>query len=398
MADTANRAYQEQLNPALWDTRDTSRYWTDRKLDLCNQCHNRHRSTENIHRYQYDDANELPYLPRLELNDFIRHPTADGSYWNDRVTSLAHHQQGQDYWRSGHYREHVFPGGCFDCHKPHRNTEYPYQLDRNWYSLKKGDGCVAFGCHAGYANTELRNGQEFNLHAQHLNRHSQCVNCHYTKTASISFAGIYEFSDHSDKVIRPTATLLYRSGGPNYAGALNTCAVACHRNGYGERNRPDAFDRNASIRYSMGDTVVPMRAPDYGIHDGFLDKWNNPADIALAESLWVGYQEMYGIIESVKEGESVATVSGLSSLSPNPASESVRIRFDLRQRERVRLEVYDRQGRAVRIISEGVLEPGSYRDEWELVDEFHRDVPQGTYFIRLAGESFTSSRAVVVQR
>lgn len=397
-ADPTNSEFQVAISPKLWDLSDESRYWTDRKLDLCNQCHNRHRSTKNIHRYQYDDSNETPYLPRLELNDFIRDPLKDAEFWNDGKTSKAHHQQGQDYWRSGHYRAQVFSGGCFDCHKPHNNTEYPYQLDRNWYSLKKGVGCVAFNCHETYADTVEREGEIFNVHSKHLNQHSQCVNCHYTKSATIAFAGQNEFSDHSDNVVRPTATIWFARNGPNFLGALNTCAASCHRNGYGERNRPDAVDRNASIRYSMGEDVVPMRAPDFGIEDQYISIWNNAADIELADSLWLRYQEMYAEYMFVREGTSRSTNSAISTISPNPATASAAIRFDLATSQRVRLSVYDNRGKLVRILSEGRLDAGSYRAEWTLIDEFNRDVPSGAYMVYLTGETFSSSRLLIVQR
>ena len=399
VADPENKEYQELISPGDWDATEDSRYWTDRKLDVCNQCHNRHRSSENIHRYQYDDANQRPYLPRLELNNFIRDPLADASYWNDGVTSAAHHQQGQDYWRSGHYENHVFTNGCVDCHKAHSNSEYPYQLDRNWYSLKRGEGCLAFGCHIEKADTTVRDGEVYNVHAQHLNQHSQCVNCHYSKTISISSSGVNEFSDHSDKVIRPTATLLYKGFNPNNRpGAPNTCAINCHRNGYGERNRPDAFDRNASIRYSMGDTVTPMRAPDYGITDERFEQWNDLPDRQLADSLWLGYQRLYPQYMSVREGEALTAGSGLTQVFPNPATEEVSFNFDVQHRERVRVEIYDNRGTPLRIVSEGDLQPGSYSNTWELEDEFYTPVPNGIYFIRIIGESFNSVKSVVVRR
>ena len=325
-AEPEDKDFQKAISPKLWDLTDQSRFWTDRKLDVCNQCHNRHASTEKLHTYQYDDANGIPYTPGNMLNDYVNDPIADASYWGDGKTSEAHHQTGQDYWRSAHYSEHVFSNGCFDCHSAHNNTEYPYQLDRNWYSLKKGEGCLAVGCHSSFGNTEVRDEEVYNIHTQHLNKHSQCVNCHYTKTATITFNGTYEFSDHSDKVIRPTATIEYQNG--SSIGMINTCASSCHRNGYGERNRPDAFDRNASIRYSMGDTAIPMKAPDYGITDKFFTNWNNQPDLELADSLWEGYKRLYpSYVSSVREGAVTGATSGLQRLSPNPAVEVVNIEY-----------------------------------------------------------------------
>ncbi|MCB0711202.1 MAG: T9SS type A sorting domain-containing protein [Ignavibacteriae bacterium] len=398
VAEPENADFHEVISPKLWDINDAgSRYWTDRKLDVCNQCHNRHASTAKLHTYQYDDANNQPYKPRLPLRDFVADTVKDASYWGDGKTSFAHHQTGQDYWRSGHYSGQVFKNGCFDCHTAHNNTEYPYQLDRNWYSLKRGEGCVAFGCHSDMTATKDSAGGVYNLHSQHLNKHSQCVNCHYTKTATITFTGSYEFSDHSDKVIRPTATKDFKNGSP--IGMLNTCAASCHRNGYGERNRPDAFDRNASIRYSIGEDEIPMKAPDYMIVDRFFDKWSDSTDLWLADSLWEGFKRLYpAYVLSVREGNVRSSTSAITSLTPNPATEEVTIRYDLQQAENILLEVYDNRGRIVRVIAEGRHEAGSYRDEWELINEANYLVESGIYFVRVTGESFTSTKSVIVRR
>ncbi len=397
VADPENDEYIKALSPQRWDLTEESRYWTDRKLDLCNQCHNRHNSTERLHGYPYDDANGEPYMPGMVMKDFVFDTVKQARYWGDGKTSSAHHQQGQDYWRSKHYADHIFKNGCFDCHTAHNNTDYPYQLDRNWYSLKKGEGCVAFGCHPNFANTQLKDGQEFNLHAQHLNQHSQCVNCHYTKTATIAFTGSLEFTDHSDKVLRPTATRDYKNGSP--VGMPNTCAAGCHRNGYGDRNSPNAFDRNASIRYSMGDTVVPMWAPDYDIQDKFVDQWNNQADLDLADSLWEGFKRLYPhYVMSVREGDAVTTGSGITSLAPNPAVSVVTIKYDVQRTQNVLLRIYDSRGKLVRTIADARITPGSYSDEWELIDEANNPVVGGVYFVRVTGETFSSSKSVVVQR
>ncbi len=394
-ADPENRDYLDDIDPGRWDRFDTSRYWTDRKLDVCNQCHNRHASTEGIHTYPYDDANNLPYLPGLELNDFIADPITGANYWDDLKTSKAHHQTGQDYWRSGHYTGHVFTNGCVDCHEAHKDTEYPYQLNRNWYSLTQGEGCLATGCHIDKGVTEMRDNMLYNTHTKHLQENSQCVNCHYTKTATITFNGTYEFSDHSDKVIRPTATLDHATGG--LVGMPNTCAVSCHRNGYGERNRPDAFDEHVAVKWSTGGK--PTVAPDFGIRDNFIDIWKENSDLRLADTLWALYQEMYKeYVTSVRTGAAHSKQGAITSVSPNPARDVVRVEFTLPRTENIQLEVYNSRGQRIRVIAQAKHEAGTYQDMWEGINEANQSVPSGTYFIRLTGETFSSTQAVMVSR
>ncbi len=387
VADPENREIHEVISPKYWDQNESSTYWTDRKLDLCNQCHNRHMSSEGVHEFPYDDDASEPYRPRRDLRDFVRDPVGDGSYWPDGVSAKKHHQTGQDYVRSRHYTGHVFPNGCYDCHTVHNNTDQPYMLNRDWYSLKRGDGCVSSGCHSSFAITDRRDGEEYNLHTGHLQQHSQCVNCHYTKVASFGLNGHHEFSDHSDLVLSPQATLTYRNTSPD--GMPNTCALSCHRNGYGDRNRPDPF-------FDVIDGEA-MRAPDFGIVDTNLSDWNEPSDIALADSLWEGFKRLYPqFVSSVREGGSSSDRSGFTSLYPNPASDKAEFRYDINRSQHVRIAVYNTLGAQVALLVDAEMEEGEYRDRWFCRDEAGRGVPRGIYILRIEGETFSDSRSVLV--
>lgn len=393
VADPTNDEHITALSPKRWDPTNSSRYWTDRKLDLCNQCHNRVSSTMSNHSYPYDEESREIYQPGYPLNWFIRDSTLDARYWPDGETSEAHHQTGQDYWRSSHYSEHVFPNGCYDCHAVSWNTEYPYQLKENYYSLTAGEGCVAFGCHAEKTTFSIVNGKEINNHSKHTQENSQCVNCHYTKTQTITFAGYFEFSDHSTNVIRPTETHKYRN---TNLGMMNTCASSCHRNGYGERNRPDAFDGNASYTYSTGKT--PPEAPAFGTVDLFYNNWKEKADFDLADSLWLGYQRMYA--EYLDSSEIVIdnpiVASRLLSVSPSPARGPVGITFELLQDQRVTIEIYNAVGEKVRVLSRREEFRGLRTRSWDLRDGDGRLVPGGIYFIRVSGEAFEATTGVFV--
>ena len=399
--DPENVEIQKSISPQRWDPSGSSRYWTDRKLDLCNQCHNRHSSTKLLHTYQYNDSLNLPYLPGLELKNFVRDTVKDAQYWSDGKTSSAHHQTGQDYWRSAHYKGHTFSNGCFDCHSPHENTKtgdtpLPYQLDRNWYSMKRGEGCLATGCHPTMALTKMVDGEEFNEHTEHLVENSQCVNCHYTKTQTITFNGTLEFSDHSDNVIPPYVTIDYKNTG--LTGMPNTCASSCHRNGYGERNRPDAFDAHVAYKLS-GMTGTPMRAPDYGIFDIQFNNWKDLADIQLADSLQAGYDRFYGEYTSADwTGNTRGGASRLTSIAPNPVSTLARIAFTLAGSEEISIMIFSADGGQVRRLSGQKGVAGDYVDEWDLEDDFDHSVPNGVYFVRLQGETFSSVMPVVVRR
>ncbi|MGE3799531.1 MAG: T9SS type A sorting domain-containing protein [Candidatus Kapaibacterium sp.] len=387
VADPQNREVHYAISPKYWDQTEKSVWWTDRKLDICNQCHNRHKSSSGLHDFAYDDEGETTYRPQLDLRDFVRDVVGDGSYWPDGVSAKKHHQTGQDYVRSRHYTEHIFPNGCYNCHDVHANTNQPYMLNRDWYSLKRTDGCGVTGCHSSFLSTQIRKGETYNLHTGHLQQHSQCVNCHYTKVATFGKNGDYEFSDHSDLVIRPLATINRRYDGSN--GMPNSCALSCHRNGYGDRNRPNPF-------FDVIDGEA-MRAPDFGILDTNLMDWSEPTDIALADSLWEGFKRLYPqFVSSVRESVSANGRSGFSSLYPNPASTEVEFRYAVNRQQQVRITIFTILGNPLLQIVDARLERGEYVDQWFCRDEAGVGVPDGLYIIRIEGEDFSDLRRIVV--
>ena len=368
---------------------------TDVKLDLCNSCHTRVRSTLGTYRYPYDEQNNKPWLPGELLAPYFRHAFNDAQYWPDRVTSYAHHQSGQDFWRGAPYEKHVFADGCWDCHTVHTEGRngLPYQLKKDYYSTTDGVGCLE--CHgssgesrtpplADLSKTSLRNGRVVNTHTQHELASSACVNCHFTKAATISFVDLprkpaYEFSQHDFRVVRPIATIEYKDGVT--IGMMNTCAASCHRNGRGSRNTPDSLPA----------------APAFGTVDRNLGLWKEPSDVELADSLWYHYQRMFGR-GAVRDGDAVAGKLAIVSIAPNPVRERASIRFSLPRRADVRLEVYDIAGKRVRTLATGVLDGGSYTETWKGNDELGAPVDAGTYIIRLRAGGHTASGKIVVVR
>jgi hypothetical protein len=377
----------------LADTREA----TDIKLDLCNACHTRVRSTMETYKYPYDEANDRPWMPGERVAPYYKHPFNNGDWWPDRVTSRAHHQSGQDFWRSGPYEKHVFHDGCWDCHVVHTNgpNGLPYQLKKNFYSTDDGVGCLECHGSAGatfnpplenMALTAVRNGRVVNRHTQHEATSSACVNCHFTKAATISFAALprkpyYEFSQHDFRVLRPSITREYRT--QLTFGMLNTCAAGCHRNGRGTRNTPDSMPE----------------APSFGVVDYALLTWKENSDVELADSLWYHYQEMFAqYLGSVREGDAHGAIFAIVSVAPNPTRATTTIRYAVPERATVRLAVFDSQGRLVRTLVAAQQNRGTYTKQWEGDDETGAFVASGQYFVRLdAGGKVVSSKIEIVR-
>jgi hypothetical protein len=76
------------------------------------------------------------------------------------------------------------------------------------------------------------------------------------------------------------------------------------------------------------------------------------------------------------------TEFALSAAYPNPFNPSTTIRFDVMEEVKVKLEVYDLNGRLVSTINNKTLEPGYYQMSWD-ASQF----ASGPYFVRLSAGS-----------
>jgi hypothetical protein len=309
--------------------------------------------------------------------------------WPDRFTSYAHHQISQDYTRSDHYAAHVFKNGCTDCHSVHQKMpQYPAQLNQNWFSMKRGEGCVS--CHDEKAATVMVGEKEMNTHTHHAQSMSQCVNCHMTRTASIGFLDmpgneyweftkrLYDFSSHSFKVIPPQATIRYQNEGIRL-GMINTCAESCHRNGRGSRNSNDS---------------IPA-APYWDIYDNQYGIWNQPTDLQLADKLQSFYDQWWGIT-AAPNVEISSERTALLSVTPNPLVSASTITFRVAPGDRALIEVYDVRG--ARVFSVTREDVGTHSLEWQGTDQAGNRLPNGSYYVRVKGSRGSGEQRIAIER
>ncbi|MCK4305141.1 MAG: T9SS type A sorting domain-containing protein, partial [Candidatus Eisenbacteria sp.] len=85
-------------------------------------------------------------------------------------------------------------------------------------------------------------------------------------------------------------------------------------------------------------------------------------------------------------------------VGPNPHSAISWSLFELDHQRGVRLEVFDLQGRRVRMLVDGVLEPGKYRVPWDGRKDQGARAGSGIYFFRLTIEGSSVIRKVSVVR
>lgn len=83
----------------------------------------------------------------------------------------------------------------------------------------------------------------------------------------------------------------------------------------------------------------------------------------------------------------------LGAAYPNPASGAVTVPLVLSEAADVRLVVYDVLGRAVAVLADGALEPGSHEATLDTAG-----LPSGVYLVRLTAGNRVATRRVTVLR
>lgn len=89
---------------------------------------------------------------------------------------------------------------------------------------------------------------------------------------------------------------------------------------------------------------------------------------------------------------------GLEASYPNPTSRRAWITYSCRYQSRIRLEIFDVQGRRVRTLVVGGSEAGPHRLEWNLNTDSGVRIGSGVYFMRLATPEGVFQRKLLVIR
>ena len=86
---------------------------------------------------------------------------------------------------------------------------------------------------------------------------------------------------------------------------------------------------------------------------------------------------------------------GLKSPNPNPFNTSTTIRYTT-PFEDASLEVYDLLGKKVVTLMEGGMTPGENKVVWDGKDSNGKEVPSGTYLVKLSRDIWTQSRKITL--
>lgn len=139
-------------------------------------------------------------------------------------------------------------------------------------------------------------------------------------------------------------------------------------------NAPQSILLNGTAFMPKGPDGNDLSTPVTGIEDGVGNS--------------VGNNSVSGV-----ETQTSASGVTLYQSTPNPANEAVEIRYNLVSGTTVDLELYDAQGRVVRVIESGVRTAGERSVRVDV-----RDLANGTYIYRLKANGQTLSRTMTISR
>lgn len=97
-------------------------------------------------------------------------------------------------------------------------------------------------------------------------------------------------------------------------------------------------------------------------------------------------------------GISPAMRTSLLPSRPNPFSDETLLRFELSTAARVSIEVYDAQGRMVRLLTDHSYSPGAHSVIWSGDDDQGRRASPGVYWVRMTADRFVARRRLVLLR
>ncbi len=171
--------------------------------------------------------------------------------------------------------------------------------------------------------------------------------------------------------------------------------------GASNQEYPDAinpYDDSSHVIFSYNGSQNGAVAADTGVYRvvylGFgFEAINNAADrAALMESAinWL-LPDLTAV-----PGDVAPMALRLDQNMPNPFNPKTSIRFALTRSGHVKLDVFDVEGRLVRVLADGIREAGDHDLTWDGKDDAGRSLSSGVYFYRLGSKDLSETRKMLL--
>ena len=83
---------------------------------------------------------------------------------------------------------------------------------------------------------------------------------------------------------------------------------------------------------------------------------------------------------------------------PNPFNPVTNITYDIPEVAQVTLEIYNVSGQKVRTLTQGQHEPGRYRIQWNVTNDYGNPLSSGMYIYRIHAGDFVSVKKLILMK
>ena len=125
--------------------------------------------------------------------------------------------------------------------------------------------------------------------------------------------------------------------------------------------------------------------PGLGL-DQISGRDRNNQDVAVSEMA----------VSDVRDQFQTPQLTTLHQNAPNPFNPMTKVSFDIAKAGRVRVRIYSVNGALVKTLMDEELTAGRYDRMWNGKDRSGRQVPSGTYLLRLETPSTVQSRRMML--
>jgi hypothetical protein len=142
-------------------------------------------------------------------------------------------------------------------------------------------------------------------------------------------------------------------------------------------------DENSGFR--VIDVSEPSKPQEVGYYNtpGFAWGVAVVSGYAYVADGYAGLQIYKNLLAGVEEREKEMTLVALLQNEPNPFVRRTNIKFQIPNKSRVNLSIYDLSGRLVKTLVDEEMGRGCYQVEWDGKDSFGEEVSEGIYFYKL---------------
>ncbi len=165
----------------------------------------------------------------------------------------------------------------------------------------------------------------------------------------------------------------------------------------------EAFDGSHVYRRLVGEEAVRLTEAPLSASGATLTYTDDATGLTPGSKVYYSYALLQDGVEKARSAEVEITVPTLPALAtrllpnvPNPFNPMTEIKFQLNKSGQVSLKIYDVTGRLVRELASGTLVSGPHSRVWQGRDATGRQVPSGTYYVRLVTQNNVDNRKIML--